>query len=166
MSADLQALADRQAISEKIYRYCRSVDRLDIPLGHTVFHEDSHADYGDIYQGRGRGVIDFICAQHLGALAHSHQVTNILIDLNGDRAGSEAYVTAHIRIKQGDQLMQIGVWSRYVDQWSKRNGEWAIDKRVTVYDFDEIRPVTDTGRGRRGTRDETDPSYQAVKTPR
>ena len=163
MSYDHQALADRQEITEQIYRYCRSVDRLDVPLGRSVFHEDATADYGDIYQGSGRGVIDHICAQHLGALAHSHQVSNILIDVDGDRAGSEAYVAAHIRIQQGDQLMQIGVWSRYIDQWSKRDGKWAIDKRVTVYDFDEIRPVTDTGRGRRGTRDQGDPSYQALK---
>ena len=46
MSETLQSLADRQAITEMIYRYCRSVDRLDIPLGHSIWHEDAIADYG------------------------------------------------------------------------------------------------------------------------
>src|SRR5437764_1133255 len=93
----LQTLADRQAITELIYRYCRAVDRLDKPLGYSIWHEGGLADYGEsVYQGDGRGVIDFICAQHLHTLHHSHQVSNILIDLNGDRAGSEAYVTASL----------------------------------------------------------------------
>jgi hypothetical protein len=77
-----QAIADRTQITELIYRYCRAVDRLDVPLGHSIWHEDGWADYGpDVYQGPGKGVIDLICAQHLRALHHSHQVSNILIDL-------------------------------------------------------------------------------------
>ena len=31
-----QDIADRLAITDQIYRYCRSVDRLDIPLGHKI----------------------------------------------------------------------------------------------------------------------------------
>lgn len=51
----LEALTARQTIAERIYRYCRSVDRLDIPLGHSIWHEDGVADYGEaIYQGPGR----------------------------------------------------------------------------------------------------------------
>ena len=50
--AEMRGLLDRQAITEQIYRYCRAVDRLDIPLGHSVFHEDATADYGDsLYRG-------------------------------------------------------------------------------------------------------------------
>lgn len=57
------ALADRQAITDLIYRYCRSVDRLDIPLGYSIWHDAATADYGaDVYQGDGRGAIDHICA--------------------------------------------------------------------------------------------------------
>ncbi|MGE0284433.1 MAG: nuclear transport factor 2 family protein, partial [Rhizobiaceae bacterium] len=50
-------VADRLAIADKLYKYCRSVDRLDVPLGHSVFHEDSYADF-PTYQGPGRGWID------------------------------------------------------------------------------------------------------------
>ena len=62
---EVRALADKEAIREALYRYCRSVDRLDAPLGHSVFHEDSYADYGaDVYQGPGRGCIDKIIKDH------------------------------------------------------------------------------------------------------
>jgi hypothetical protein len=157
------SLAARQEITELIYRYCRSVDRLDVPLGHSIWHDDAIADYGaDVYQGDGRGVIDHICAQHLHTLHHSHQVSNILIELDGDRAASEAYVTASLRVRRGAQLMQMTVWSRYVDRWSCRQGRWALDHRLAVRDFDEIREVVAMKEHDVGRRDRSDPSYAAL----
>src|ERR1700741_882622 len=104
MTAD--EVADRLAITDKIYRYCRSVDRLDVPVGHSVFHEGSTADFGSSYKGTGRGWIDFICVEHRKFLHHSHQVTNIIIELDGERAGSEAYVTATLRRQDGERIVQ------------------------------------------------------------
>ena len=160
---DIQALADRQAITDLIYTYCRSVDRLDVPLGRSIWHEDGQADYGpEVYQGGGRGVIDHVCAQHRHTLLHSHQVSNILIDLNGDRAGSESYVTATLRVMRGEKLLQMSVWSRYVDSWSRRDGRWGLDKRLAIRDFDEIREVTAMYHHETGTRDSSDPSYAVL----
>jgi hypothetical protein len=159
----LQSLLDRQAIADLIYRYCRSVDRLDVPLGHSIWHDDAVADYGvAVYQGPGKVVIDHICKQHLHTLHHSHQVANIIIELNGDRAGSESYVTATLRMASGEQLRQITVWSRYIDSWSRRNGRWGIDKRIAIRDFDEIRVVTESQRFEDGKRDHSDPSYTVL----
>jgi hypothetical protein len=159
----LQQLADRQVITELIYRYCRSVDRLDIPLGHSIWHEDAIADYGEaFYQGDGRGVIDLICAQHLHTLHHSHQVSNIIIDLQGDRASSESYVTASLRVRRGEQLQHMTVWSRYIDHWSRRMGRWGLDKRIAIRDFDEIRDVVAMSDYRVTRRDRSDPSYAAL----
>ncbi|WP_372764558.1 nuclear transport factor 2 family protein, partial [Litorivivens sp.] len=61
MTTSLQTLVDKQDITELIYRYCRSVDRLDEALGYSIWHDDGIADYGDFYRGPGRGVIDLIC---------------------------------------------------------------------------------------------------------
>jgi SnoaL-like protein len=162
--ARLQEIGDRQEITDLIYRYCRSVDRLDVPLGHSIWHEDAIADYGEtVYQGDGRGVIDVICASHRKALHHSHQVSNILIELDGDRAASESYVTATLRIRRGEQLMQITVWSRYVDRWSRRKGRWGLDKRIAIRDFDEVRGATAMADHDVGHRDRFDPSYGVLK---
>lgn len=165
--SSVNVLADRQAITELIYRYCRSVDRLDIPLGHSIWHDDATADYGaDFYQGDGRGAIDHICAQHLRTLHHSHQVTNILIDLDGDRAGSEAYATALLRARRDEKLLQMTIWGRYVDRWSRRNGRWGLDHRLAIRDFDEIREVTPLNHHEIGRRDRSDPSYAVLeRTP-
>lgn len=163
MSFDtLSALADRQTIADLIYRYCRSVDRLDIPLGHSIWHDDAIADYGPtVYQGPGKGVIDLICAQHRKTLHHLHQVGNMLIELDGDRAASETYVTAALRVMAGETVRKITVWGRYIDSWSRRDGRWGLDKRIAIRDFDEIREVNEMTRHDVGRRDEADPSYEA-----
>jgi SnoaL-like domain len=158
---DQATLADKMAIQEQIRTYCRAVDRLDNALGHSVFHEDSHADYGaDYYQGPGRGVIDLIIKSHDGLLSHSHQVTNVLIEVYGNTAGSESYVSGTMRMMQGDKLMQIGVWARYLDKWEKREGRWAIVGRMVVYDHEDLRAAQPMGQQIRSTRGADDPSYQ------
>jgi hypothetical protein len=162
--ATIQAMLDKQAITEALYNYCRSMDRRDIPLGHTVFHEDSYADYGDgSYRGSGRGFIDYVAEEHLNYLYHSHQITNILIDLDGDRAGSEAYVTAVLRFRDGEKLKQLHVLARYIDRWSKRDGHWAIDNRYLVTDLDEIREVSPRSASERAHRGPSDPSYEVLR---
>lgn len=161
--SDLSALADRQAITDLIYRYCRAMDRIDHELGYAIWHEDGTADYGpDVFQGTGRAFIDQVCEQHKRCLTHSHQVTNVIIELDGDTAASESCVIAALRVAKGDELLQMMVWSRYIDTWSRRDGRWGIDHRIAVIDFDEVRPVTPMKTETRGRRDREDPSYAVL----
>jgi hypothetical protein len=161
--AAVQALIDKQAITEAIYTYCRSVDRIDVPLGRSIWHDDAFADYGaGYYQGPGKDVIDLICKQHEGLLGHSHQITNILIDLDGNRAGSEAYATCTMRFTRDGREMHMNIRNRYVDNWERRAGRWGLVRREVVFDHDEIREVTTMGRPLNNTRDRADPSYAAI----
>ena len=158
--------ADRLAIMDKIYRYCRSVDRLDVAVGHSVFHEDSTADFGESYKGTGRGWIDYICVRHKDFLHHSHQVTNIIIEIDGDRAGSESYVFATLHRQDGDKIILHEIWARYVDTWSKRDGDWAIDHRDCIVDYGSMREVEPIPGDPRSRRDASDLSYAVLKGPR
>jgi hypothetical protein len=163
----LEAAADRQEITDLIYRYCRAMDRMDHEQGYAIWHEDGLADYGlEIFQGSGRDFVDWVCESHKHLDAHSHQISNIVIELDGECAGSEAYVTATLRMNHDGKPMQITAWGRYIDQWSKRNGRWGIDKRVTVMDFDEMREVSPMKNHSDGSRDHADPSYAAIKALR
>lgn len=160
----LRELADKQAIHEALFKYCRSVDRLDVALGHSVFHEDSHADYGpDVYQGPGQGCIDAIIKSHDHLTGHSHQIANVLIALDGNRAGSEAYMTGTMRMQRDGKEFQIFVRARYLDAWEKRGGRWAIIRRELAYDHDEVREVSSMRGPSNATRDITDPSYPLLK---
>ena len=160
----MRDLIAKQEITEQLYRYCRSVDRLDVPLGHSVFHEDATADYGPTsYKGSGRGAIDFICQAHLSLKGHSHQVTNVVIELDGERASSEAYVMAALRGEREGKPFQLQIWARYLDNWSRRDGRWAIDHRQTVIDFDSMSEVTPLHDHQWTRRDRNDPSYALLK---
>ena len=162
--ADTDAIADRHAITDLIYRYCRAVDRLDHALGYSIWHPDGTADYGEaVYQGSGHGFIDFVIGQHRQTLGCSHQVTNIILELDGDRAASESYHLAGLRIQRGEQVFEITVRGRYIDRWSKRDGRWGIDHRLTIRDFDDMRPVTPLGAASAGRPDATDPSYAVLQ---
>lgn len=159
---DPATIADRMAIMEQAYRYCRSVDRLDVPLGHACFHPGSTADF-PTYQGSGRGWIDHICEAHKAFLHHSHQVSNVILEIDGDCAGSETYVTACLREMVDGRLIQREFWARYADRWSKRDGGWAIDARVCIVDFASSREIDAIPGDPRAMRDRSDPSYAMLK---
>jgi SnoaL-like domain len=157
-------MTDREAITDLIYRYCRAMDRIDREQGYAIWHSDGTADYGEeVYQGTGRGFVDHVCDQHARLLRHSHQVTNIVIELDGDRAGSESYYTTALRMLRGETMNEICVWGRYVDRWSKRDGRWGIEHRVAIRDFDDMRVVTPMSDDMRSRRDRDDPSYAVLK---
>ena len=159
-----EQLADKAAIRDLIYTYCRAVDRIDVPLGHSIWHDDGVADYGAaFYQGPGKGVIDAICASHAHLTSHSHQVTNILIALDGDKAGSEAYVSGTMRANRDGKVIHLEIWARYLDNWEKRGGRWGLVTRMVVYDHESQREVTPMGQEIRSARDRSDPSYAVLE---
>ena len=156
----VQELLDKQAIVEVIYRYARSMDRLDRELGYGVFWPDATADYHEqMYQGTGHGFVDMVMDAHLNYVAHSHQFTNILISVDGDTAQSETYGDVTLRrIDDDGTPIDSRNLGRYVDRWERRDGEWRIIHRQYLHDFDQSGPsrgdFVTTGR-----RDRNDPSY-------
>jgi hypothetical protein len=157
---ELQVLLDKQAITEAIYRYGRSMDRLDRQLGYSVFWPEAKADYHEqMYQGSGHGFVDMVMEAHLQFLTHSHQFSNILIAVDGERASSETYGDVTLRrVGEDGRFVDTRSLGRYVDQWERRSGEWRIIDRKYLHDFDETIPSAGafltTGR-----RDRLDPSY-------
>ena len=138
----MRELIDRAAITDALYTYCRAVDRVDRQLGYSIWHEGATVDYGPaIFVGPARGLIDHICTSHLKGLSHSHQLANILIRLDGDRAVSEAYVNSAMRMRHDGALIQVNTRGRYLDRWSRRDGAWKIVRRVFLCDLSESREV-------------------------
>ncbi len=155
---------DVQAITEVIYRYCRAIDRLDRELAGTIWHPDGTADYGTSFQGTGAQFLDHVWRTHAPWLGHSHQIANVLVEVEGDRAGSEAYVTAAVWMEARDEQIAYTVSKgRYVDRWSRREGAWAIDHRQWVEDFTVTSLVPGPAKGTRARRDRSDPSYGVLR---
>jgi hypothetical protein len=132
---EIRNLFMKQAITEQIYNYCRSMDRCDHELGYSVWHPDGTADYGLVYQGSGRGFVDAALRQHECLQTHCHSVSNILIKIGGDKAASESYCLCTHRHKKRDGIFDAILNARYIDTWSYREDHWRIDHRVCSIDF-------------------------------
>jgi hypothetical protein len=162
----IEELLAKQAITEVIYRYCRALDRMDRDEALTIWHPDGTADYGPtMYQGTGPGFVDWVWPAHEAMLGHSHQIGNVLVEVDGDRAGSEAYVTATLwgELEPG-ALTTIVSRGRYVDTWSCRDGVWAIDHRRFAEDLTLVTPHPGAAppAASPARRDRTDPSYSVL----
>jgi hypothetical protein len=160
LALEIRQVRDRQQIAEAIYTYCRAVDRIDRELGYSIWNDGAQVDYGEhIFVGDARGLIDHICDSHLLGIAHSHQIANVIITLDGDQARSEAYVNSAMRMLHDGKLVQINTRGRYLDRWSRRGGGWGIDRRVFVCDFDEVVAAVPGSIPPRLRLDRDDPSF-------
>ncbi len=159
----ISEIQDRLEIAQQLANYARAMDRCDHALGYSVFHENASADYGAMYQGTGSGFVDFALEAHKGLLVHNHQISNFTIELNGDLAGSEAYVTMTGRIDASGVLHDMRSIGRYLDRWAKRAGAWRIAQRHYIHAFDDMWPVTRAAYPTLGRRDASDPSYAVLK---
>ena len=160
LALEIREVRDRQQIAEALYTYCRAVDRIDRELGYSIWNEGAQVDYGEhIFIGDARGLIDHICDSHLLGIAHSHQVANVIITLDGDRALSEAYINSAMRMLHEGKLLQINTRGRYLDRWSRRGRGWGIDRRVFVCDFDEVVAAVPGSIPPRLRLDRDDPSF-------
>lgn len=170
----LQALLAKQEITEILYRYCRAFDRIDDDLAKSVWHMDGTCNYSNRSDGP-----DVLFRDYLGPSStararfrnHSHQITNVLIEIEGDKAASEAYFTASLQSEPKDGVITEHLYrGRYLDRWSRREGPWAIDHRHTIFDsytpidFDAARLVGVNLELTR--RDRQDPSYRYLKSVR
>jgi len=162
MDRDLQDLLAKQAITEQIYTYCRALDRMDRPAALAVWHDDGLADYGSIFKGTGAGFVDWVFEGHKRLASHSHQITNILIEVGDGVAASESYVIASLRSDDGAAASETIVRGRYADRWSYRNGRWAIEERTYVHDFDAVLSDVQSSIVGWGKRDESDPSHAVM----
>lgn len=160
----MNSLQEKQAIYEVLCNYCRGLDRKDKALAYSVWHDAGTALYHDIFEGSGREFVDWVWDAHALMERHSHQITNHIIQVNGELACSETYVTVvlwSLPDEDGGQREIIGR-GRYLDQWSKRDGKWAIDHREHVLDMQTIHDLHRGYVNAVSARDTTDPSFKLL----
>lgn len=106
----LRTLHDKSEIRELLHRYARAVDTKNWALLETVFTEDAHLDYSSV--GYPPGSRDDVLKLLGGALEQvpmtQHFVTNIEIDLDGDRATVRAMFYNPMRLPQRTELTYCG----------------------------------------------------------
>lgn len=160
---ELQALLDKQAISEVIMRYCRGVDRFDPEIVSSVYHPDAVDEHGTrTFSGPriGEEIVDWL-RPNVKISTHHIATQNIKL-IDRDTAASESYTTGwHVELRGAEEL-QMQTVGRYIDRLERRNGEWRIAHRIFVMEIARYVPSGEKpmkaalGAGR---HDHSDPSY-------
>jgi len=171
LKRDVDEIKSRNQISEVLYAAARAADRADQELQASCFHPD-----GEDYRGVANGPF-MLCVDTLGKWAVTqsrHTVSNISIKfLTPDSAQVETYVDAFhfwgTDVKGGGRFEFIQ--ARYLDRFERRNGQWKIVRRMTIWDecwMEGEKPSWMDGvageyvkenKFMRGTRDRRDPYY-------
>ncbi len=137
----LQGLLDREAIRDALYRYCRGIDRCDEAALRSAYWDDATDCHG-AWNGSASGFIDQALARLRQGGRRVHQITNVLINLQGDEAAVESAFFA-LQASAAQPERETFLCGRYVDRFTCRTGaqgrQWRVAARTVVYDWIEER---------------------------
>jgi hypothetical protein len=155
-----ERVADMAAIGQVLARYCRAIDRLDAELLESVYWPDARDDHGP-FRGDREGFVAW--AMREMRARHSvtaHALNQSLYEFRGDRAAVETHYVVR-SWGSGDQASIFRILSgRYLDIMEKRDGEWRILNRTTMYDSAGTSPAMPLAFEHiQGSRSPADPSY-------
>ena len=137
-------VAAKLAISEVLHQYCRAMDRMDAELALACWHDGGTDDHGPLYTGTAAGFVEWLWPVHAEMVLTRHMVSNTLIHVDGQRAGSECYVNVVLRVERDGQLIDILGGGRYLDTFECIDGVWAIRHRQYVSEWNRVEPVVST----------------------
>jgi hypothetical protein len=132
----LDVQESRTAITEVLYRYARGNDRADEALVRDCFWPESTHKHGR-FEGASSDFVTFAMRIVTALKFAAHHISNVSIELNGDRAFSECYYFAHHRrnVANSDQEEDAFFEGRYLDFFERRSGVWKIIRRRGQSDF-------------------------------
>jgi adenosylcobinamide kinase/adenosylcobinamide-phosphate guanylyltransferase len=171
--ARLREIEDRQAIQDVIMRYCRGVDRADPSLILSAFHDDATDNHFGVVLPFRQAISSLRPPAESTPANMTHQICNVLIELDDDVARCESYLVAITRLEHAGRQFDWTLTGRYVDRFERRGGDWRIAHRTVVYDrerFDEVIPPPQSlpatrylDRAVRGMRGPADWSWQVFR---
>ncbi len=136
--------SDRAALRALADQYAIAVDRRDRAAYVGAFHPDGVLE---IYRPRQLDVLARRVSGHdeLGRVTEAiaryertfHLVGQSTYDIDGDRATGEVYCIAHHLDGDTDFVMFI----RYEDEYTRRDGRWAIEVRRLRNEWNEVHAV-------------------------
>lgn len=148
--------------------YCRAVDRMDLTLLRSHFAPAARLDFSGLFEGPVEDFAQWLI-DNLGAYGFTvHSLSNVHLEVDGDRAASESYVTALHGATLDGSRAPFRSGGRYLDRWERRDGRWLITERTALVVWSE--PAADVTHPTEGSRygasrsrrDLTDPSYDLL----
>ena len=139
----LELAVARDEIRAVLARYARGVDRADAALLKSCYHADAIEEHGGNYTGNAHDYVDGAVPRirQMGSMQHLLGSTHI--DFEGDVAYVETYVWTFARFANGTRSLDTFTGGRLVDRFERRNEEWKIAHRRTVFDWNRDVPTSE-----------------------
>lgn len=167
MDPRLAALLDKDAVVDCNARYARGLDRLDLDLYRSAFHDDALDCRGGQPKTPEEFLEAFLPVQPTRKVTQ-HLLTTQSIELDGDTAHGETYYVAAVQ-HEGDADVALH-GGRYVDRFERRDGVWRMSVKVVIPEWHVLAPAAVgsavLARARFGSRSADDPSYERPLQPR
>lgn len=148
----LDDLASREAIRDVLFSYTRYIDRFDVEAVKQCYHPDADDIHWNSFIGNAHAFAEHILREMNGIEFVVHDVTNPLIELDGDRAFVESRYTSRVRVSfegaaPGEWVESVAQ-GRYLDVFERRSGVWKIAHRRLAQDGGRISVITDVAQYR------------------
>lgn len=141
----IQILMDERDIRNVIYRLCRAINLCDVELFKTCFFDDALDHHEPFFVATLPEMVEGFVERH-AAMADNYlySAQQVLIDLDGDVARVESYVSSsklwHAKEAGGEGTVRLsGV--RYLDRFERRQSEWRIAERWFITEYGCFVPV-------------------------
>jgi len=160
---DSEIIVARAEIQDLLVRYCRGIDRADVGLVKSVYHPGATDNHG-VFNGDAADFAEFAVTLLKSAYhCTQHQLSNMIIDVDGDTACAETYFVAYHAYRDNDSgIDRLALFGgRYADRLEKRDGCWGIVARTVIHDWSDDRatvPYEHTGVFRQGGYGVADPT--------
>ena len=133
------SIEDRLPISDLFVRYTTALDRGDVATVVDCFTEDAVLESPVIGVIAGRDAIrafaERFAAQRAGGTQFRHIITNIVAEIEGDRARASAYLL--VLITQGGKSRRLPP-GRYECEVVKQGAAWRFDRRIVFHDHEYV----------------------------
>jgi hypothetical protein len=133
-SEAIEDMLAKEAIRNLVGQYCRGADRNDLDLLRSLYWEDALDEHGYNKSNTAKEFIDRI-PEFESINCVQHNVTSQMISVIGDEAEGESYVIAYHNYMTPDGPMVMICGGRYLDRYTRRNGEWRIAHRKCTTDW-------------------------------
>lgn len=124
--------ADKEQIAEVLIRYATGIDSKDWPSLRSCWTDEIDVDYGDLgHFATAEALTDLMRQIHNGMGPTYHRMTNLVINVDGDRATARSYVHALLMAIPDDSASWVEALGHYDDELVRTPDGWRIARRTT-----------------------------------
>ncbi|OYD66876.1 nuclear transport factor 2 family protein [Rhodococcus sp. OK302] len=130
MSVDINTLLAEREITRSISQFARAMDARDWDELHRIMTPDATAELGTGTLSGPAEVVTAIRSFLDECGPTQHLIGNVLVDVDGDRATSRAYVS-DMHLGTGSKAhLNFATLGDYHDSWARVDGTWRMTHRT------------------------------------